>query len=155
MYIRKNIMDTEGFTLDSANIDTTSTSKARIRLPYHGPLPADLNDTTNASIAITLRVGLTVDLVLIVERAGKRLRYPISATAEEIDKILYRFFFTADGQTRPDTGLDRYALGLNQSSYVNWKRLTLDENGLDNLLFQLSPASIERVLQHIKHSETA
>ena len=154
MYIKKSIMDTEGFTLDIASIDNTSTSKTRIRLPYHGPLPTGIDGATSASISITLQVGLTISLVLIVEREGKRRRYPISATAEEIDNILQPFFFGKDGQTRRNTGLDRYSLGLHQSSFTNWRRLTL-EHGLDNLLSQLSPASLERALQYINHAKTA
>ena len=155
MYIKKSIMDTKGFALDIASIDNTSTSKVRIRLPYHGPLPTGLDGATSASISITFQVGLTVNLLLIVEREGKRHRYPISTTAEEIDHILQPFFFGAEGQTRRGTGLDRYALGLNQSSYINWRRLTLDEHGLDSLLSQLSPTSLERALQTLKRDKTA
>lgn len=154
MYIKKNIMDTEGFTLDIASIGNTSTSKTKIRLPYHGPLPVSIDGATSTNISITLQAGLTINLLLIVEREGKRRRYPINATAEEIDHILQPFFFAKDGQTRRDTGLDRYALGLNQSSYINWRRLTL-EHGLDNLLSQLSPASLERALQCIRHRKIA
>ena len=135
MYIKEALSHNYGgFTLDAASIGSTSTSKTAIRLPYSGPLPADLDDATGAAIVITLRVGLTVNVLLTVERAGKVFRYPVEATPQEIDRILEGFFFTGDGHTRRDNGLERYALGLHQSSYINWKRLTLDANGLDSLL---------------------
>lgn len=155
MHIKNSMTDTEGFILDTASIGNTSTSKTKIALPYNGPLPADLSDTTSATIVITLRAGPTVNVLLTVERAGKKYRFPVKATPEEIDRILWPFFFDADGQTRRGTGLDRYSLGLYQGTFINWKRLTMDENGLDNILPQLSPTAFERVLQHIRHSESA
>lgn len=145
-----------GFTLDTSSIDSTSsTSKTEIKLPYSGPLPADLDDATGAAIVIALQVGLTVNVLLTGERAGKVFRYPVTATPQEIDHILEGFFFTGDGRTRRDNGLEGYALGFNQSSYINWKRLTLDADGLDNLLPRLSPDSVQRILQHVEHSATA
>ena len=155
MYIKNNMTDTEGFALDTARIGNTSTSKTKIVLPYNGSLPVDLRGTTSAAIVITLQVGLTVNILLTVERDRRKYRYPVKATPEEIDHILQSFFFDADGQTRRSTGLDRYSLGLWQGSYINWRRLVLEEHGLDNLLFRLAPAAVERVLQHIRHSETA
>ena len=155
MYIKNNMTDTEGFALDTARIGNTSTSKTKIVLPYNGSLPVDLSGTTSAAIVITLQVGLTVNILLTVERDGKKHRYPVKAMPEEIDSILQPFFFDADGQTRRSTGLDCYSLGLWQGSYINWRRLVLEEHGLDNLLSQLSPAAVERMLQYIRHSETA
>lgn len=155
MYIKRNMTDAEGFSLNITSISNTSTSKTKIVLPYNGPLPADLRDTTSADIVIMLQVGLAVNILLTVERDGKKHRYPVNATPEEIDSILQPFFFDADGKTRHDTGLERYSLGLWQGSYINWRRLVLEEHGLDNLLFQISPAAVERVLWHIRHSETA
>lgn len=130
-----------GFTLDTASISNTSASKTKITLPYTGKLPADLNNATGAAIVITLQVGLTVKVLLTVEQAGKKLRYPVTATPKEIDRILHGFFFTSDGHTRRDTSLDRYSLGLYQGCYVNWKRLTLDAHGLNNLLPPAFPRS--------------
>lgn len=61
MYIKNSITDHFNvFTLDTANIGNISTSKTQIVLPYSGPLPADLSNTTNAAISITIQVGLTV-----------------------------------------------------------------------------------------------
>lgn len=155
MYIKRNMTDAEGFSLNITSISNTSTSKTKIVLPYNGPLPADLRDTTSADIVIMLQVGLTVNILLTVERDGKKHRYPVKATPEEIDSILQPFFFDADGKTRHDTGLERYSLGLYQGTFINWKRLTMDENGIDNILPHLSPAAVKRVLQHIRHSESA
>lgn len=156
MYIKNSITDHFNvFTLDTTNIGNISTSKTQIVLPYGGPLPTNLSSITNAAISITIQVGLTVNVLLIVEQGGKKCHYPIKATPEEIDRILQPFFFSMDGKTRHDNGLERYSLGLHQSSFINWKRLTMDDNGIDNILPQLSPAAIERVLHHIRHSETA
>lgn len=155
MYIKSTLVDDFGnFPLDNSKIELYSASKSKIRLPYSGPLPAELNNATNAAISITLQVGLTVNVLLIVEQDEKKLRYPIEATPQEINDILFPFFFDRGGHTRWDTGLERYSLGLHQGSFINWKRLTLDENGIDNILPQLSAAAVERVLQHIRHSET-
>lgn len=144
-----------GFALDSASIGNTSASKTQIVLPYTGQLPTELDDNTGAAIVITLQVALTISVVLTVERDGKTLRYPVTVAPEEIDRILQPFFFAGDGHTRHNNGLEPYILGFNQASYISWKRLTQEPDGIDNLLFQLAPASIDRVLQHIRHSETA
>lgn len=144
-----------GFTLDMGKIGGISTSKTKIVLPYTGQLPADLTDATGAAIVITLQVGLTVNVLLTVERAGKKFRHPVTATPEEIDHILQGFFFTSDGHTRRDTGLDQYSLGLYQGSYINWKRLTLDAYGLNNLISQLSPTAVQRIMEHVGHNATA
>lgn len=98
-----------GFTLDMGKIGGISTSKTKIVLPYTGQLPADLTNATGAAIVITLQVGLTVNVLLTVEQAGKKFRHPVTATPEEIDHILQGFFFTSDGHTRRDTGLDQYS----------------------------------------------
>lgn len=84
MYIKNNMTDTEGFALDTARIGNTSTSKTKIVLPYNGSLPVDLRGTTSAAIVITLQVGLTVNILLTVERDRRKYRYPVKATPEEI-----------------------------------------------------------------------
>lgn len=155
MYIKRNPTDTEGFSLDITSIGNISTSETKIVLPYNGPLPADLRDTTSADIVIMLQVGLTVNILLTVKREGKRYRYPVKATMEEINRILWPFFFDSNGHTRRNTGLDRYSLGLYQGTFINWRRIVLEGYGMDDLLFQLSPAAVESVLQHIRHSKTA
>lgn len=133
MEIKRSI-DAEGFTLDTASIGNTSTRKTKIVLPYNGPLPANLSDATGAAIVIMQRVGLTVDVLLTVELNGKKYRFPVKASPQEINAILFPFFFGKDGRTRWDTGLSRYNLGLMQGSYINWQRLVLEEHGLDNLM---------------------
>ena len=156
MYIKGTLVENfDNFQLDMGKIGNHSTSKSKIHLPYTGPLPDKLNNATNVTISISIRAGLTVGVLLIAEQDGKKLRYPIEATPQEINDVLFPFFFDRDGHTKCDTGLDRYNLGLWQGSYINWRRLVLDEHGLDDLLFQLSPASAERVVQHIRHAGTA
>lgn len=132
MYIKRNMTDAEGFSLNITSISNTSTSKTKIVLPYNGPLPADLRGTTSADIVIMLQVGLTVNILLTVERDGKKHSYPVKATPEEIDRILRPFFFDTNGNTRHDNGLERYSLGFWQGSYINWRRLVLEEHGIDN-----------------------
>lgn len=100
MYIKNNMTDTEGFALDTARIGNTSTSKTKIVLPYNGSLPVDLRGTTSAAIVITLQVGLTVNILLTVERDRRKYRYPVKATPEEIDHILQSFFF--ERTAKPD-----------------------------------------------------
>lgn len=153
----KNMMSHNfgGFTLDVEKIANTSTSKTEISLPYTGQLPADLNNATGAVIVITLQVGLTVNVLLTIERAGKKFRYPVTVTPDEIDHILHGFFFASNGHTRRDTGLDRYSLGLYQGNYINWQRLTLNVDGLNHLLPQLSPVAVQRIMEYIEHSATA
>lgn len=154
MYIKNSITDHfEGFTLDTTGIGNTSIRKREIHLPYTGPLPDKLSDVTSATIAITLQMGLSVNVLLIVERAGKKRRYLVAATPDEIDSILSPLFFDKRGYTRWDTGLNRYYLGFWQSSYLSWRRLVM-EHGIYNILSQLSTADIEGVLEYIRHSKT-
>lgn len=156
MYIKGALVENfDNFQLDMGKIGNHSINKNKIHLPYTGPLPDKLNNAALAAISISIHAGLTVGVLLIAEQDGKKLRYPIEATPQEINNVLFPFFFDRDGHTRWDTGLERYSLGLHQGSFINWKQLTLDENGIDNILPQLSPAAVERVLQHIRHSETA
>lgn len=84
MYIKRNMTDAEGFSLNIISTSNTSTSKTKIVLPYNGPLPADLRDTTSADIVIMLQVGLTVN-ILLDRRAGRKKTpgYPVKATPEE------------------------------------------------------------------------
>lgn len=128
MHIKSTLVkDFGSFPLDTSKIELYSASKSKIRLPYSGPLPVELDNATNAAISISLQVGLTVNVLLIVEQDGKKRRYPVKATSQEINDILFPFFFDKDGHTRWDTGLNRYNLGLWQGSYINWWRLVLDE----------------------------
>lgn len=122
MYINNN------FTLDTAHIGHITTDKRNIKLAYTGPLPDELSDATNATITIMLQVGLTVKIILTTERDGKKHNHPVKAIPKEIDQLLHPFFFTENGMTRWNNGLDRYWLGIYQSSYINWRRLSLRDN---------------------------
>lgn len=126
MHIKSTLVETfSNFPLDTSKIELHSISKRKIHLPYSGPLPADLSNAIGEAISISIHVGLTVGVLLIAEKDGKKLRYPIEATPQEINDILFPFFFDRDGHTRWDTGLERYNLGLWQGSYINWRRLVL------------------------------
>ena len=92
MFIKNNMTDAEGFALDTARIGNTSTSKTKIVLPYNGSLPVDLSGTTSAAIVITLQVGLTVNILLTVERDGKKHHYHVKATPGEIDMVMVFLF---------------------------------------------------------------
>ncbi len=151
--------ESAGFKLDTSKINLHSVSKDKIQLPYNGPLPDALSKNDSAVISVNITVGLMISACLIVTAGKKEHRYPVEATAQEISDLLFPFFFkdvdNNNFHTRFGNGLSDYWMGSYQSSFTNWKRLILEEHGLDNILYQLSPAAVERVSQHIKESQTA
>lgn len=160
MYIKSTpTMNFESFPLDINKIEFHSVRKDRIYLPYNGSLPSALSENDGAVISVNITAGLMVGVCLIITTGKKERRYSVEVTAQEVNDLLFPFFFKDVGNnkfhTRFENGLNDYWLGSYQNGYTNWKRLVLEEHGLDNLLFQLSPAAVERVLQHIKFSQTA
>lgn len=161
MYIMESMRHNfGGFTLDTASIGNTSTSKTKITLPYTGQLPADLNDTTGAVIVITLQVGLTVNVLLTVERAGKEFRYPVKATPEEIDAILWPLFWikTAETEYRPrfNNGLSEYWNGHYQAEFTAWHSIGQYPIKITSIIQQLSPekrASLYRMIDFMRSKE--
>ena len=145
--------DISGYVLANSMIDLHSKNADTIMLPYAGQLPSNLSNADSAAIVFSFRIGLKVNVFLSVNFDGKQCRYPIYADPAEIVQLMQQFFFNPDGTTRKDTGLDQYSLGLYQGSFLNWKRIVVDSNGLDDLLFHLSPDATERILQHIATSK--
>ena len=146
-------MDFAGFELDASKIELHSVHKREIHLPYSGPLPDALHDSDGAFISIMLRVGLSISVCLVVTKGKEKLRYPIGAAAQEINDLLFPFFFetkgTSEYHTRWDNGLVQYCLGDFQSSYTHWRRLVFEGVGVDDLIAQLSPKAFNRVAQYI------
>ena len=142
-----------GFELDTNKVELHSSDKRSIFLPYFGSLPATLQDNDGAYISINLAVGLRIGISLIVTADGKKLRYPVAATAQEINDILFPFFFEDVGSnkyhTRFGNGLDSYWLGNHQSSYTHWRRLVFEEVGMVDLIGQLSTKSLHQLVQYI------
>ena len=142
-----------GFELDASKIGLHSTHKREIRLPYSGLLPDGLQHNADAVISVNLTAGLRICIDLIVTMDGKKLRYPVEATAQEINDILFPFFFEDVGSnkyhTRFGNGLDDYWLGNYQSSYTHWKRFVYEGHGIDDVINQLSPVALDRVIRYI------
>lgn len=153
-------MDFEGFQLDADKIELHSSEKSDILLPYSGRLPDTLRDNDGAAISILFCVGLSVNICLVVTMGKTKLRYPVEATAQEINDLLSSFFFRPGANnifpTNYNNGLSRYWLGNYQSSYIHWSRLIFEGFGLDDLFRQLSPDAFKRVVWYIdEHRETA
>lgn len=64
----------DGFVLDTSKIELHSSHKREIHLPYFGPLPDALHDNDGAFISVTLRVGLSISVCLVVTMGKKKLR---------------------------------------------------------------------------------
>lgn len=152
--------DFAGFELDASKIELRSSHKSEIYLLYSGLLPDALHNNDGAFISVTLWVGLSISICLVVTIGKKKIRYPIAATTQEINDLLFPFFFEAEGtnkyHTRWDNGLARYWLGDFQSTYTHWRRLIFEGVGMDDLIAQLSPKAFNWVTQYInERGETA
>lgn len=93
--------DFAGFELDASKIELHSAHKREIHLPYAGTLPEALQDNDGAYISFNLTVGLRIGVCLVVTMDRKKHRYPIEATAQEINDTLFSFFFQEKKQRVP------------------------------------------------------
>ena len=130
MQIEMNLDKTyNGFELDSAAIKLQSIDRSSIRLPYSGPLPANFEGADNPYIFMRVN-PCNVRVVLTANKSGKEVRAVIKATPEEIDNILFNFFFKDKGKnayhTNFSNGLEAYWLGSYQAEYVLWRKITLE-----------------------------
>ena len=164
MHIKNSLVkgyktDFAGFELDASKIELHSAHKREIHLPYSGPLPDGLQKNDGAYIFVNLIVGLKIGIFLVVKEGKKDRHYSIEATAQEINSILFPFFFLVnDGTsylTRWDTGLARYYLGSYQSSFTHWRRFVYEGHGIDGVIDQLSSEAFNRVVRYIKYKKTA
>lgn len=151
--------DFSGFELDASAIELHSADKHNIRLPYFGKLPDALQDNDGAYIAVNITVHLTVGICLVAKIGNKERHYPIEATTKEKNDLLFSFLFVDKGNNayhvRWDTGLTRYWMGNYQSSYTTWSRFIHEGQGICDVIDQLSPDALNRVVRHIEHKKTA
>ena len=121
--------DFAGFELDASKIELHSSHKREIQLPYSGPLPDALQDNDGAVISVMPTVNLKISVSLIVTKGKAKTRCRIAATPQEINNILFPFFFQDKGKnsypTNWDCGLASYWLGNYQSSYIRWRRFVV------------------------------
>lgn len=148
-----------GFELDASAIELYSADKRNIRLPYSGPLPDALQNNDGTYIAVNITVHLTVGICLVVKIGNKERHYPIEATTKEKNDLLFSFLFVDKGNNayhvRLDTGLTRYWVGNYQSSYVTWSRFVYEGHGICDVIDQLSPDALNRVVRYIECKKTA
>lgn len=140
--------DFAGFELDTSKVKLHSAHKREIHLPYVGPLPDALQDNDGTVISVMPTVNLRFGVSLVITKGGNKTRYLIAATPQEINDILFRFFFVDKGNsysTNWDCGLSHYWLGHYQSSYIHWRRFVIEGHGFDDLLDQFSPVTLERL----------
>ena len=157
MHIKENPISKNnkfaGFELDANKIELHSAHKREIRLPYSGPLPDGLHDNNGAYIFVNLAVGLKIGICLVVKEGKKERRYSIEATVQEINDILFLFFFEDVGNnkyhTRFGNGLNDYWLGNYQSSYTHWRRFVYEGHGIDSVIDQLSHEALNWVIRYI------
>ena len=151
--------DFAGFELDASKIELHSAHKREIHLPYDGPLPDALQDNNGAVISIGISVHLTVGVSLIVTKGKDKIRCLIAATPQEVNDILFCLFFWDKGNNSYSTnwncGLNHYWLGNYQSSYTHWRRFVIEGYGVDDLISQLSPKTMERLKEYITDKKTA
>ncbi len=151
--------DFAGFELDASKIELHSTHKREIHLPYSGPLPDALQDNDGAVISIGISVHLAISVSLIVAKGKDKIRCLIAATPQEVNDILFPFFFRDKGNnayhTNWDCGLAHYWLGHYQSSYIHWRGFVVEGYGVDDLINQLPPKALDRLEQYIEYKETA
>ena len=160
MYITESMRHNfGGFTLDTASIGSTSTSKTEMKLPYSGELPEPYDSAT-----VFFRVSPEWVNVVLECRKGsdKPVKYPLTASRDEINAILWPFFFQEKKpgtyHTRFDCGLSAYWTGSYQRDYVAWKEYGDNPTRVVDVVRQLTPAqqdSLYRMLGLMRSEETA
>ena len=142
----------DDITLDPAKIGNTSIHKHEIRLPYTGELPESYD---TAYLFVRAAPGDT-RLVIIASRGKKKTRYLVEATPEEINAILYPFFFreTKSGDyTRIDNGLSNYWTGFYQRDYMLWEQYTRQPLRILEIVRQLTPEQRAELLRSFQRME--
>lgn len=151
--------DFAGFVLDTSVIELHSAHKREILLPYSGPLPDALQKNDGVYIFVNLIVGLKIGICLVVKEGKKDRRYSIEATAQEIDGILFPFFFKNVGHNKYHTnfrnGLSDYCLGNFQGSYIHWRRFVVEGHGIEGVIDQLPTKALDWLEKYIEYKKTA
>lgn len=145
--------DFAGFELDVSKIELHSANEREIHLPYTGPLPDALQDSDGAVISVMITVNMKIGVSLIVTQGKDKTRCQIAATPQEINNILFPFFFQDKGKnsypTNWDCGLAPYWLGNYQSSYTHWRRFVVEGHGADDLIKQLPIQSLHWLVEYV------
>lgn len=111
------------FTMDISDIDCRrSVSKNNVELSYHGPMPERFKGAQNATIYLNVQPTQCKIILRANKENGEKIKATVKATDKEITAIMNGFFFKPDGNTRFDTGLSDYWLGVWQAHYLDWKR---------------------------------
>lgn len=146
-----------GFELDTNKIGNTSTSDREIRLTYTGELP-ELYDAASIFMRVTPEY---VAVVLKVEN-GKRKpnKYILEASQEEINAILWPFFWfkaaETEYRTRFDNGLSEYWNGYYRAEYMAWRSIGQSPTKITSIIQQLPPekrASFYRMIDLMRSEE--
>jgi len=146
-----------GFELDMNKISSTSTNKGRIELPYTGELPKPC-DTATLSFRVTPE-----DVRVVLEaKIGKRkpTRYTVEASREEIDAVLWPFWFKAAEHgyhTRTDNGLSAYWYGHYQAEYMAWHNIGQQPIRIIDIIKHLSKeqqSSLFRDIDRMRQADT-
>lgn len=150
--------DFAGFELDTTAIELHSTNKRNIRLPYLGKLPDAVRVNDRAYLDVNITVHLTIHICLTVKLDGKERRYPIEATTQEKNDILFNLFYVDKGNnayhTRWDSGLTHYWIGNYQSAYNTWSKFVC-EGSISYIIDQLTPDALNRAARYIDYKKTA
>lgn len=147
-----------GFKLDADKIGNVSTRKNKIKLPYAGRTPAPCDRAT-----ISFRVTPVNVNVLLEMQAGncKPARYIVTASQEEVDNILQRFFFETYERydnTRFDCGLSEYWLGHYQAEFGAWRGICKTQQDVGKILLQLTReqrSNIYRMIERVEQESVA
>lgn len=142
-----------GFTLDTDKIGNTSVDKRNIVLPYTGELPEPCDSAT-----ISFRVSLERCGVVLEMQSGnnKPTRYIVTASRDEVDGIMWRFFFEPHGSTehtRFDCGLSEYWLGTYQAEFMAWHKINRTPQDICKILWQLTAEQRASVYSMIERME--
>lgn len=139
------VEDFGGFVLDANAIDLRSASKQDIMLPYHGSLPAQMSEVSGAQIYLNIQVSQPIKVALVVSSSkGKKHRFPMDATAEEVKSLLDRFF-----DQKQNSGLSSYWLGIWQANYITWRQLTVCPSRLTDFLDGISDKDRAYLLEYL------
>lgn len=127
------------YLLDLAQIGDVSTDKWSIRLPYSGELPWGYD---RAEISFIVRPDYTRLVLHIYCGEHGHDAFTVQAEREEIDEVLWKFFFREREpnvfHTRFDNGLTRYWAGYLQAEYVAWKEYTDSPTRIADIARQLT-----------------
>lgn len=122
-----------GFEIETREISNNSVSKYSVVLPYAGTLPACIAGVESAAVKIMVTVQLQYKAFLTVKEAGvkKARSYPLEATTEEIESLLWAVIYerhtdkhgaTSD-RLRRNNGLDSYTTGYIQAQLTTHQQI--------------------------------